>query len=120
MCVRPPRFPLYSDVLYQPFLCSAMRIDPRWLRVDNIARVRADALSVADFLSEYERPNRPVLIEGAASAWPALPLWTLASLQQRFGDIPFRCGAVDMALDDFAQYCDGCRDDRRAPVPTPA
>jgi hypothetical protein len=60
--VRKPRpvAGLYSDFLYQPWLCTAVAIDPAWLEVENIDR-RA-GLSLEEFREKYERPNRPVII----------------------------------------------------------
>ena len=50
----------YSDLLYQPWLCTNVAIDPAWLEVENIDR-RA-GLSVEQFREEYEMTNRPVIL----------------------------------------------------------
>ena len=51
----------YSDLLFQPWLCSSAGLDPRWTAVDNLPRRAAAELSRADFVREYEEANKPVL-----------------------------------------------------------
>ena len=103
---------IYSDALYQPFFCSAMAIDPRWLRIDNAVRVPVGELTVEEFVRRFEEPNLPVVITGAASHWPAATKWTFDHWKTAHGDDKFRCGAVDMVLKDFLAYCATCHDDR--------
>jgi hypothetical protein len=55
------------------------------MAVRDIARVRAPAPGA--FVTRYERPRRPVVIEGLADDWPAR-VWSPARLQARFGDRP--------------------------------
>lgn len=55
----------YSDLLYQPHLCATIEMPREWLQVDNIDR--RSGLSVEDFVLQYERPNRPVIITDAIS-----------------------------------------------------
>lgn len=80
--LRPPavgeRAPLrvagvYSDLLYQPWFLGHLEIDPEWLEADTIER-RAD-LSLEDFRRDFELPNRPVVLTGAAAKWPAIGKW---------------------------------------------
>jgi hypothetical protein len=67
---RPQRVAgVYSDLLFQPWLCASLRLKPRWLARDNIDR-RA-GLSVEDFVREYEGPNRPVVITDVVPTWDA-------------------------------------------------
>ena len=49
-----------SDLLYTPWLCASMALDPAWLEVDTIDR-RA-GLTVEEFRQQYELPNRPVIL----------------------------------------------------------
>lgn len=55
-----------------------------------IDRVRG--ISGADLYRNYVEPKRPVIIEDACAAWPALGVnkWTLDGLRQRFGDRRFQ------------------------------
>jgi hypothetical protein len=50
----------FSDILYQPWLCSSLGLDPSWLSVDNVER--RSNLSRQEFIDSYERKNRPVVI----------------------------------------------------------
>ena len=39
-----------------------------------------------DFAAEWAQDGQPTVVRGGAVGWPALQLWTLASLRERFGD----------------------------------
>jgi hypothetical protein len=106
----PLRVPIYSDALFQSFLCGSMRVKKAWLRHDNVDR--RSGLTVQQFIDEYEVPNRPVVITDVATAWPAVGKWSADYLSKVHGHVTFRCGAVDMVLNDFLTYLDGCHDDR--------
>lgn len=56
---------VYSDVLYQSFLCATTPLREEWLSVDNIDR--RSGLTLTDFKAEYEFPNKPVVITDVAS-----------------------------------------------------
>lgn len=61
---RPRRVAgFYSDLLSQPWLYSAVDLDPAWLEVDNIDR--RSGLTPAQFREQYESCNRPVIITDA-------------------------------------------------------
>ncbi|KAF3324094.1 F-box protein [Carex littledalei] len=64
----------YSDYLFQSYLCANMEFKPEWLKRDNIQRRRG--ISVEEFISCFEEPNKPVLLEGCIDTWPALKKWT--------------------------------------------
>lgn len=51
---------------------------------ESIPRVRAP--SSAEFLRHFYAASRPVVIEGAIEAWPAMKRWTPAYLAERVGD----------------------------------
>ena len=105
------KFPgVYSDLLFQPWLCATLGIRKEWLDRCNIPR-RAN-LSVADFVAEYERPNRPVIVTDVATHWPALRKWSRQYLESAFAEVSFACGPVDMRLRDFFQYADAVQEER--------
>ena len=66
---------VYSDLLFQHWLCSSMYISPQWLRVSNIDKVHADEMSAASFIERYERPGIPCVIQGVCDRWPAFTKW---------------------------------------------
>lgn len=43
-----------------------------------------DGLSAEDFVSKYASQGRPVVVRGAAAAWPALVRWSYELLRDRF------------------------------------
>ncbi len=47
---------------------------------------RRDRLSYAEFVSEYLRPHRPVILTNAFPDWPALGKWTPEFFRERHGD----------------------------------
>lgn len=55
--------------------------DDRWLgEID-----RRRDLTVEEFDREYQRPQRPVILEGLTGDWPAVRNWSFASLSARLG-----------------------------------
>lgn len=47
---------------------------------------RVQNISKADFIENYYKPQRPVLIEGMTKNWPAYSKWNLDYIQDRAGD----------------------------------
>ncbi len=50
-----------------------------------LERRHAEDLPYDEFVNEYVIRNRPVIIEGAVSEWPALGAWTPEFFKERFG-----------------------------------
>lgn len=48
---------------------------------------RVSGLAPADFVEQYVRPNRPVIVTGAMDGWPARERWTPDYLADQVGDI---------------------------------
>eukprot|EP00277_Geminigera_cryophila_P016800 CAMPEP_0179442882 /NCGR_PEP_ID=MMETSP0799-20121207/26355_1 /TAXON_ID=46947 /ORGANISM="Geminigera cryophila, Strain CCMP2564" /LENGTH=494 /DNA_ID=CAMNT_0021228423 /DNA_START=21 /DNA_END=1505 /DNA_ORIENTATION=- len=101
---------VYSDLLFQPWLCSSMGICHEWLERSNIPR--RSNLSVQEFIDEFEAPNRPVIITDAMSDWPAMHKWTKEALLSKYGEVTFAAGSVDMRLDAFCRYSDAVQEER--------
>jgi histone arginine demethylase JMJD6 len=83
-----------------------------------IARVHTRDLSVADFVSRFEGPNLPVLIDGLAEGWAAWQgAWEPRNLYAAYRDRRFRCGEDDQSrpvklpLKLFLRYMRAQRDD---------
>ena len=47
---------------------------------------RLETIAKADFLRQYKRPARPVIIEGLTKDWPARDKWTLEFIESVAGD----------------------------------
>jgi len=93
---------IYSDLLYQTWFLGQIAIDSEWLQADTIDR--RDGLSLEQFRAEYERPNRPVVLTGAAAGWPAISKWSDDYLRQAFGDSAVLAGEYEMTFDQYCQY----------------
>ena len=61
----------YSDLLYQPWHCSNIPLNPEWLKRDSIDR--RVGLSVKEFQEQYETPTKPVILQSAVSSAVAVP-----------------------------------------------
>ena len=55
---------LFSDALFTSWFCGTASIPRRWTQYENIERVSASALSVAEFASRFEEPGVPVITVG--------------------------------------------------------
>ncbi|KAB2034771.1 hypothetical protein ES319_D04G106800v1 [Gossypium barbadense] len=100
----------YSDYLFQSWLCANLEMKPEWLERDNIIRKRG--ISVDDFLTNFEEPNKPVLLEGCMDNWDALGKWDRDYLVNLCGDAQFAVGPVKMRLDDYFSYADQVKEER--------
>ncbi|KAF0895666.1 hypothetical protein E2562_014285 [Oryza meyeriana var. granulata] len=111
---RPPRAleirGFYSDYLFQSWLCANMEMRPEWLHRNTIERRRG--MSVEQFVSEFEEPNRPVLLEGCLECWPALQKWTREHLLKVSARKKFAVGPVSMTLDRYFHYADNVQEER--------
>ena len=47
---------------------------------------RIENISKEEFIENYYKPQKPVLITGLTKEWPAFKKWTLDYIQQRAGD----------------------------------
>ena len=124
----------YSDVLYAPWQCGTAAIPRSWSRVQDIPRVAAASLSVAEFAERFEAPHQPVIITGLVEQWPAASQWSFERLRERFGDaVEFHVSGYAMGLANFFDYCNTTTDEqplylfdrefggkRAAPAPAPA
>ncbi|KAG4204607.1 hypothetical protein ERO13_A04G056100v2 [Gossypium hirsutum] len=100
----------YSDYLFQSWLCANLEMKPEWLERDNIIRKRG--ISVDDFVTNFEEPNKPVLLEGCMDNWDALGKWDRDYLVNLCGDAQFAVGPVKMRLDDYFSYADQVKEER--------
>uniref|UniRef100_A0A7S4ERC8 JmjC domain-containing protein n=1 Tax=Chrysotila carterae TaxID=13221 RepID=A0A7S4ERC8_CHRCT len=108
---RPGRAKLYSDVLFGPWQCGTASIPMGWTSFENIPRIHANDLSVAEFAGKFEHSGLPVILTGLASKWPAFKRWSLENLATRFGEVPFHVSGYVMKLRDFLEYSASTRDE---------
>lgn len=100
----------YSDYLFQSWLCANLEMKPEWLERDTI--IRRKGLSLEEFVSKFEEPNKPVLLEGCMDNWPALEKWDRNYLIELCSDIKFSVGPVEMKLEDYFRYSDQVKEER--------
>lgn len=102
----------YSDLLFQSFYCAAAPIEDAWLAVDNIDRRSAEELTVEKFKSEYEIPNKPLIITGAVDAWPGLTKWTDSYLVEQSKGQKYIAGGFELPMDKYLEYSRTLVDDQ--------
>jgi Cupin-like domain/F-box-like len=108
---------VYSDYLYRLHSCRSFAIPPSWREATQryrtaVPRVAWQDMTSEKFEQEFERTNRPVVIEGAAKAWRAFDRWRDPSylLKQTEGQ-SFRATSGAAALPGqfemqaYLQYC---------------
>ncbi|KAJ0480728.1 putative transcription factor & chromatin remodeling &Metalloenzymes JmjC family [Helianthus annuus] len=100
----------YSDYLFQSWLCANLEMKHEWLERDNI--VRRKGISVDEFVSGFETPNKPVLLEGCLDNWPALKKWDRDYLVEVCGDNRFAVGPTQMTLTDYFAYSSQAQEER--------
>lgn len=81
MCVSG----VYSDVFYRQHSCRSFAIPLAWLNSESIKenvnrdclvpKVHVSDMTTQRFIDEFELPNLPVLVQGAAATWPAFQKW---------------------------------------------
>lgn len=101
-----------SDTLFQSWYCATIEIPEEWALVDPARAVpRRHNLSLADFIRDFEKPNRPVVLTGVTQHWQALN-WDLESLANRCGDVHFEAGPVQISMSDYISYAKQTTEER--------
>lgn len=100
---------VYSDLLYQPWLCATTSLQPSWLRTQTLER--RSGLSPVSFRETYELPGQPVIISDGAAAWPAKDRWTRSYLLKAFHTKQVVVGEMNMTLQTYLSYLDTMRDE---------
>jgi histone arginine demethylase JMJD6 len=84
---------------------------------DEIERVHVNDITVEEFVEKFERPSRPVIIQGIADTWPAFKKWTFRKLLKKYADSKFKIGESDsgkklkVTLKEYLEYTMYNRDD---------
>lgn len=102
----------YSDLLFQPFYCAAAPIEDSWLAIENIDRRAAAELTLDKFRSEYEMPNKPVIITGAVDHWQGLHKWTDKYLSDASEGQTFSAGGFQFPMERYLRYSRSLVDDQ--------
>lgn len=76
---------------------------------------RREALNYVEFIEQYCRPRRPVILTGAISAWPAATRWTPAYFAERVGDRRVEIDGGSYTVAQLVGMLDGSTPDAPAP-----
>ncbi len=104
----------YSELLYHSWKCLSANL-LQWCKVENVDR--RENLSVEDFIEQYEKTNKPVVITDIVTKWPAFTekRWTRESLLRDHGDKKLYINAgMSMTLKDFFKYCETVEEENPA------
>jgi hypothetical protein len=110
---KPIRIPgVYSDHYYRTHLCRSFALPEQWLSVEGGSIDRVEGISIQDFLNNYEKANKPVVLEGACKPWKAVQKWkSMEYLNQSSPGRAFRAtsGAAPLpaqfTLSSYYDYC---------------
>ncbi len=81
----------------------------RFTWIDNIDR--RSGLTVDQFISQYERPMRPVILTDIVHTWPAATEWTREKLLSKYGDTIYKVGAYRMTMRNYLAYSAQAREE---------
>lgn len=82
--------------------------EPRWVALTSPETIdRRSGLTLEEFIEEYEKPGKPVLLTDVTQKWGAASAWTRENLLRRHGNATFRTGSgFKLTLSNFFQYLD--------------
>jgi len=82
--------------------------DPRWMGLSSPETIdRRAGISLEDFIEEYEKPGKPVLLTDITEKWKGASAWAKEHLLSRHGDAIFRTGSgFKLSLKNFFKYLD--------------
>ncbi|KAG5456083.1 MAG: hypothetical protein BJ554DRAFT_4276, partial [Olpidium bornovanus] len=101
----------YSDYLYHSHVCATLPFAPYAVAGGGNAIDRRSGLSLHDFVEEYEKPGRPVIITDVVPGWPAYAKWDREYLVANYRTTLFAAEAAELRLDDYLAYADSQRDE---------
>ncbi len=82
----------FSYYLYKSWLeAVVLPISDEWLHKDNVPR--REKLSRTEFVEEFAKKNRPVILTDIVSQWPAFQNWKCENLERKYGNTKFRVSA---------------------------
>jgi len=69
---------VYSDFFYRLHSCRSFAIPAGWMDPESgtLTRIAYKDMTVKMFAEQYEQPNRPVVVKGAARTWKAFQRWS--------------------------------------------
>lgn len=104
---------IYSDLLHHAHRCASARVEGPWLAFDNLPRF-SGCPGVAEFEAQWEGPNLPCVLKGAAAGrWPGFEAgaWSAQALEASYGRLAFHCAGFSMTLAAYLRYCSHSSED---------
>lgn len=84
---------------------------------ESIERVQIDNITPEEFIERFDKPQKPVIIEGMLSGWPGMQKWSLEYFDMVYRRGLFKVGEDDkgrkirMRMKHFIDYCRHQNDD---------
>ena len=103
---------IYSHALHRSWICRNIDLETECkdFLLDNIPRKNHGDLTCQEFVEDYEKQNKPVMISGVVNKWPAFKLWTRDYLSEKCGEFNFRAtsataaGAATFTMAQYIKY----------------
>ncbi|KAF2662922.1 F-box domain-containing protein [Lophiostoma macrostomum CBS 122681] len=94
---------LFSDILYRPFQCAHMPLEPFTTNIPPQNRItRLPDLTYGEFASHWI--DKPFILTDPVKSWPIYNAWTPSTLLTTYPDTKFRAEAVDWPLATYMAY----------------
>ncbi|KAJ9609828.1 hypothetical protein H2200_006157 [Cladophialophora chaetospira] len=100
---------VFSDALFQPFLCSQISLSPYVSDIPAKNEIpRLADLSPADFNESWV--DRPFILTTPVKRWQAFK-WSQGFLQDTYGEVPFICESVNWPFQKYTRYMNTTADE---------
>ncbi|KAF2682675.1 Clavaminate synthase-like protein [Lentithecium fluviatile CBS 122367] len=101
---------LFSDVLYRPFQCANLTLEPFVTNVPSQNAIqRLQNLTREEYSEKWT--GKPFILTAPVKEWPVYGKWTPEYLLKKYPDVEFRAEAVDWPMSKYIDYMTNSRDE---------